>query len=295
MLGALEDRRRAAGDPGGPRHDVTDIEAGEAVFEREIARHREAHGELAARHHRGHVAAARREQARVRGQAPQPFPALRLAVALQDHLVGGVAARGAVGRRLHDVALEPRIEQVVPVSRRRHAEPFEKPRVIRDARGFEHRADPHPLRIFQRHGLSLAERGGNGIEDGSRQIERREQALGRKAVVERALAAPEQIGLRPAVPLDDAPVGDRRAGRERAGPDLDIPALLREPGELGERRVRQALSDRRDDHQLVLDRLRPRDRGAEQRPEDSDNEGKRFHPSIRSQTVRKRGHATIPA
>ena len=194
----------------------------------------------------------------------QPLPALVVAVALQDHFIGGVAARGARRRALRDVALELRVEQVVPVLRRRHAQALEQARVVDQAVGLEHGADPEALRVLEVDRLGLAQGRGDRVHRRLRQRVRHEQLLLGELVEQRALPAPEDVGVRPALPFDDLAVGDRRAGGDRAGLDRDVPALLGVLRELGERRVGERLRHRGDEDQLVLDLLRLGLRRAEQ-------------------------------
>src|SRR3990172_2599736 len=255
VLGARQDRGGAGGDPRRLRRHVLDVEAREAILEGEVARDCKAHGELTLRHQGGYVAAARHEDAGVRRQALENFPALRVAFTLQNHFVRGVAAGRSRRRYLGDISLEPWIEEVVPVLRRRHAQALQEPGVIRDAAGFEHRAHPEALRVLERDRLRLPDRLRNAVGDRLRQLERREEALLREPVEKRAFPAPEEVGLRSPVPLNDAPIRDRRARGERACLHVDVPALLGLLPELRKRRVGEALPDRRDEDELVLDRL----------------------------------------
>src|SRR6266581_713515 len=70
---------------------------------------------------------------------------------------------------------------------------------------------------------------------------------------QRRLAAPEDVHLGPALPLDDAPVGHGRSRRDRAHLHRDVPLLLRVVGERLERRVVDELRHRSDQRQLALD------------------------------------------
>ena len=94
-----------------------------------------------------------------------------------------------------------------------------------------------------------------------------QQLLLGELLEQRGLAAPEDVGLRPALPLDDAPVGHRRARGDRVDLDGDVPLLLGVVGEGLERGVVDELRHRRDQRQLALDRRlgpdpRPRQRAA---------------------------------
>src|SRR4030095_16355749 len=91
---------------------------------------------------------------------------------------------------------------------------------------------------------------------------------------ERRLAAPEDVDLGLALPLDDAAVGHRRPRRDRARLHGEVPLLLRVVGERLERRVVDELRHRRDQRQLALDRRLPGGRAgrAARREYDRDNQ-----------------------
>jgi len=72
---------------------------------------------------------------------------------------------------------------------------------------------------------------------------------------EGALATPENVRPRAALPFDDLPVGNRRSDRERTRLDGDVPFFLGVFGEFRQSRICQGLCDRRDENQLVFDWL----------------------------------------
>src|SRR4029450_5001892 len=88
-----------------------------------------------------------------------------------------------------------------------------------------------------------------------RQVELREQLLLGELVEERAFPAPENIRIGPSLPLDDATIGHRRAGREGACLHIAVPSFLRVLGELSQSGVCECPGDRGDEDQVVPDVL----------------------------------------
>ena len=253
MRRAGQDRDRFRRDPGRLRRDELDVEAGEPVLERHVAGDGETGGELTLGDDRGHVSAAGGEDAGVAAEALQPFPAFGVAVALEDDLIGRVAAARPGRCALRDVALELGMEQVVPVLRHGDAEALQHLRLIHQPVRLQHGADPETLRVLERNGLWLADAHRYRVEDVLRQVELHDQLLLRELVEKGAFAAPEDVRARAALPLDDLPVGDRRSGRQRARLDGDIPLFFGVFSEGGERRIGERFRHRGDQDKLVLD------------------------------------------
>jgi hypothetical protein len=172
------------------------------------------------------------------------------------------------------------MQQVVPVLGLRDAEAGEQLGVIDQPVGLENGAGPEALGVLQGDGFRLADTRRNRVHHGLGQIELGEQLLLGELVEERALAAPEDVGVGPALPLHDAAVGHRRAGGQGARFHVDVPSFLGVPGEVRQCRIGQGPRDRRDEDQLVFDLLRGgRSRSGErhekrraQRPERSNHD-----------------------
>jgi hypothetical protein len=167
-----------------------------------------------------------------------------------------MAAAGTAGRALRHMAFQFRMQQVVPVLRLRHAQALQHLGLIHQAIGLEHRAGPVAFRIFQIDRPRLADGRGNRVQDRLGHVEARQQILRCELVEQRALAAPENIDLGPALPFEYASVGHRRPRRERARLQRDIPGFLRILGEIRQRRVGQRFRDRCDQNQFIFDGLR---------------------------------------
>src|SRR5439155_767468 len=148
-----------------------------------------------------HVAISRGEVAGVGGQLLEPVPALLLPVHGQDHLVRRVRRRRARGRALRDLALEPGIEQIVPLLRLRHAEALDLLGVIDQAVGLQRGADPVAGAVLQRDRLGLADRRGDRLPRLARDLDLLEELLVGELLEERRLAAPEDVHLRLALPF----------------------------------------------------------------------------------------------
>ena len=120
-------------------------------------------------------------------------------------------------------------------------------------------ADPVAVLVLERDGLGLADRRRDRVPRLARDLELLEQLLLGQLLEQRGLAAPEDVGLRLALPLDDSTVGDRRPGRDRVDLHDDVEALLRVIRKGLQGGVVDELRDRRDQRQLALDgRLRSR-------------------------------------
>src|SRR5712692_181356 len=234
------------------RHEL-DVETRELLLERHVRRDGEAGAVLAFGHDRRHVPAPRGEVAGVRGELLEPLPALLLPVHGQNHLVRRVRRRRARGRALGDLALELRVQQVVPLLWRLDAEPLDLLRVVDEPVRLERGADPEPLRVLQGDGPGRADRRRDRVPHLLGDLHLLQKLLLGELLEQRRLAAPEDVHLGPALPLDDAPVGHGRSRRDRAHLHRDVPLLLRVVCERLERRVVDELRHRSDQRQLTLD------------------------------------------
>src|SRR6266571_5406971 len=271
---AGEYRHRLGRDERIPGRDELQVETRELLLERHVGRHGEPGRVLSLGDDRRHVTAPRGEVAGVRGELLEPVPALVLAVHGQDHLVRRVGRRRARRRALGDVALELRVQQVVPLLRLRDAETLDLLRMKDQSVRLERRADPEPVLILERDRLGLADRRGNLVPQRLRDLQLREQLLLRELLEERRLAAPEDVGVGPALPLDDAAVRHRRARRDRVRLQRDVPALLGVVGERLQRGIVDELRHRGDQRELALDR---RLRGGGKRRPHGEGEEEREH------------------
>src|SRR2546422_3782085 len=281
IAGAREDRHGLGRDEGVLRGHELELEARELLLERHVRRDGEAGAVLARGHDGRHVAAPRGEVPGVRGELPEPLPALVLPVHGQDHFVGRVRRRGTRGRALGDLALELRVQQVVPFAGLGNPEALDLLGVVDEPVRLERGADPEAVLVLERDGPGLADRRGDRLPHLARDLDLLQELLLGEFLEEGRLTAPEDIDLRLALPLDDAAVGDRRSRRDRAHLHRDVPLLLRVVGERPERRVVDELRHGRDQRQLTLDRRLPEGRarraGGEKDREPQDPES--FHRS----------------
>src|SRR6266540_443495 len=260
IAGAREDRHGLGRDEGVLRSHELELEARELLLERHVRGDGETGAVLALGHDGRHVAAPRGEVPGVRGELPEPLPAPVLPVHGQDHFVGRVRRRGARGRALGDLALELRVQQVVPFAGLGNAEALDLPGVVDEPVRLERGADPEAVLVLERDGPGLADRHGDRLPHLARDLDLLQELLLGELLEEGRLTAPEDVDLRLALPLDDAAVGDRRSRRDRAHLHRDVPLLLRVVGERLERRVVDELRHRRDQRQLALDRRLPQGR-----------------------------------
>src|SRR5207247_9174193 len=120
----------------------------------------------------------------------------------------------ARGRPLRHLALWVRVQRVVPLLQRGDAEPLDLLRVIDETVGLERGADPEAVLVLERDGLRLADRRRDLLPQRTVEVELREQLLLVELFEECRLAAPEDVDLGLALPLDDAAVRDRRPRRK---------------------------------------------------------------------------------
>ena len=126
--------------------------------------------------------------------------------------------------------------------------------MVDEAVRLQRRADPVAFFVLERDRLRPPDGRRNRLPRLARDLDLLEKLLLRELLEQRRLAAPEDVDLGPALPLDDAAVRDRRAGRDRVDLHHDVPLLLGVLGEGLQRRVVDELRDRRDEVQLALDR-----------------------------------------
>src|SRR5207245_6028838 len=114
------------------------------------------------------------------------------------------------------------------------------------------RSTPVPVRGIAGKWPALADRARTGLPGGPRALERLEQPLLGQLLEERRLPAPEDVRLRLALPLHDAPVGDRRARGYGVHLHGDVPLLPGIVGEGLEGRVVDELRDWGDEVELAF-------------------------------------------
>src|SRR6185436_3248037 len=146
----------------------------------------------------------------VAGELREPLPALVLAVHRQDDLVGRVRRRGARRRTLGDLAAELRIQEVVPLPRLGDAEALDLPGMVDEPVRLERGADPEAVLVLERDRFRRADRRRDRIPRLARDLDFLQELLLGELLEERRLAAPEDVDLGLALPLDDAAVGHRR-------------------------------------------------------------------------------------
>src|SRR5207302_2763888 len=157
------------------------------------------------------VAAPRGEEPGVAGELAEPIPALVLPVHRQDHLVRRVRRRRARGRALGNLALELRVQEIVPLPRLGDAETLDLLRVIDEPVRLERGADPVAVLVLERNGLRRPDRRRDRVPYLAGDLDLLQELLFGELFEERRLPAPEDVDLGSPLPLDDAAVRHRPA------------------------------------------------------------------------------------